>query len=293
MTEPRVTVLGLGAMGTALARALLAAGVRTTVWNRTPDRAEPLVAQGAARAEHAEEAVSAGDLVVVCVTDDDAADKVLESVAGAIEGKVVADLTSRTPGRARQAAASVAVRGAVYLDGTIQAGLDQIGTPEATLLLSGPADAYTAHRRALDALGTTHHVGGQAGQASLFDLALMGLWYDVELAYLQALALVSSSGEVDHEVLVPFAERQLGYVVGSMADVATEVRDRTYPRGPATLVEHAPVIDHLIAQRGQAGMAIEQLRLLRTLAQERIESGHGAEGFTGVIEQLVGRRDAG
>jgi hypothetical protein len=56
--------------------------------------------------------------------------------------------------------------------------------------------------------------------------------------------------------------------------------------GPATLVEHAPMIDHLIAQRGQAGMAVDQLRLVRTLVQERIESGHGAEGFTGVIEQL-------
>ena len=156
MTEPRVTVLGLGAMGTALARAMRSSDVRTTVWNRTPDRAEALAARGAAPATTPEEAVSAGDLVVVCVTDDDAADKVLGSVAGAIEGKVVADLTTRTPVRARQAAATVADHGAAYLDGVIQAGLDQIGSPEAALLFSGPTDAYVAHRPALGARRIDH-----------------------------------------------------------------------------------------------------------------------------------------
>lgn len=46
---PEVTVIGLGPMGQALAAAFLAAGVRTTVWNRTPGKDRELVAAGAVR----------------------------------------------------------------------------------------------------------------------------------------------------------------------------------------------------------------------------------------------------
>src|SRR5207248_5420944 len=64
-----LTVIGLGAMGGRIAEVLLAAGHRTTVWNRTPSRADPLVAQGAIRADDVAEAVAASPLVLVCVLD--------------------------------------------------------------------------------------------------------------------------------------------------------------------------------------------------------------------------------
>jgi 3-hydroxyisobutyrate dehydrogenase-like beta-hydroxyacid dehydrogenase len=49
-TKPSVTVIGLGAMGSALAAAVLAGGYPTTVWNRSPERTQPLVASGAVAA---------------------------------------------------------------------------------------------------------------------------------------------------------------------------------------------------------------------------------------------------
>ncbi|MBN9415484.1 MAG: histidine phosphatase family protein [Candidatus Eremiobacteraeota bacterium] len=64
--------LGLGNMGEAMAANLLRAGHRVTVWNRTPARADALVAAGARRAEQAWEAIPAGGLVFTMVSDDDA-----------------------------------------------------------------------------------------------------------------------------------------------------------------------------------------------------------------------------
>src|ERR1700754_1265589 len=61
-TDKAVTVLGLGAMGSALARAFIAAGHPTTVWNRAPEKAAALVAAGAARADTAATAVAARPL---------------------------------------------------------------------------------------------------------------------------------------------------------------------------------------------------------------------------------------
>jgi 3-hydroxyisobutyrate dehydrogenase-like beta-hydroxyacid dehydrogenase len=46
-----MTVIGMGAMGAAFARTLLAAGRSVTVWNRTPEKMQPLVALGADGAE--------------------------------------------------------------------------------------------------------------------------------------------------------------------------------------------------------------------------------------------------
>ncbi|MEY7981180.1 NAD(P)-binding domain-containing protein, partial [Streptomyces pilosus] len=80
-SRPSVTVLGLGPMGRALAAAFLDAGVRTTVWNRTPGRDGELVARGAVAAASPEEAVAAAPLTGVCVVNYDASDAVLRRAA--------------------------------------------------------------------------------------------------------------------------------------------------------------------------------------------------------------------
>ena len=60
----KITFLGLGAMGTALAGAAIDAGLDVTVWNRTASRADPLVARGAAKATSATAAIAGADLVL-------------------------------------------------------------------------------------------------------------------------------------------------------------------------------------------------------------------------------------
>ncbi len=75
--EKKITLLGLGAMGTAIARAWLGAGYELTVWNRTASRAEAIAAEGAKATETASEAVAASDLVVACLLDDASVGEVL------------------------------------------------------------------------------------------------------------------------------------------------------------------------------------------------------------------------
>ena len=97
-----VTVLGLGAMGTALARAFLAAGHPTTVWNRTPGRSPELDTLGATRAATAAEAVAASPLVVVCLLVDATVRSTLDGLD--LTGRTVANLTNGTPAQARDTA---------------------------------------------------------------------------------------------------------------------------------------------------------------------------------------------
>ncbi|GAB3670055.1 hypothetical protein GCM10028832_44600 [Streptomyces sparsus] len=90
-----LTVLGLGAMGTALAEAWLSAGYAVTVWNRTPARAEPLLAKGATVAATAAAAVAANQLVVICLLDHASVDEALADTDPA--GRDLVDLTTALP----------------------------------------------------------------------------------------------------------------------------------------------------------------------------------------------------
>lgn len=90
-----VTVVG---MGSALAGAFLKGGHPTTVWNRSGEKADPLVDKGAIRAATPAEAVSASTVVIVCVSDYAAVREIVEPFLGEVlTGKVLVNLSSGTP----------------------------------------------------------------------------------------------------------------------------------------------------------------------------------------------------
>ena len=70
-----VTVIGLGNMGSALARALLENGRTVTVWNRSPEKAASLVEMGAVLAPHINAALTASPIILICVTNYAAANQ--------------------------------------------------------------------------------------------------------------------------------------------------------------------------------------------------------------------------
>ncbi len=102
----KVSIVGLGAMGAALARALLRSGYVVTVWNRTSSKCQPLADAGAVVATSVLEAVEASAVVIVCVLDYVASDALLRTpaVAGTLGGKLLVQLSTGTPHQARQEA---------------------------------------------------------------------------------------------------------------------------------------------------------------------------------------------
>lgn len=128
-TPTPLTLLGLGAMGTALARTWLAAGHPLTIWNRSPGRSTELALRGARVAATAADAVAASPLVVTCLLNDAS---VREALADAdLTGKDLVDLTTSTPAESHARAVWAAGRGARFLDGGIMAVPPMIGAPDA------------------------------------------------------------------------------------------------------------------------------------------------------------------
>lgn len=278
-----VSILGVGAIGGKIAEALLAAGTTVTVWNRTSARADALAARGAVRPPSATEAAAASPLVISCLTDYTAVNAVLDAISGTIAGRTIVTLTTGSPDEARRAARKADQAGAAYLDGGVQTDPEAIGTAAAVLLYSGPQSVFDEHRATLETIGSARHLGADPAAAAVQDLALFGLWYDAQVGYVRALETIRSAG-IDVEEFAPVAATQLGHVVHATADTAREVATRSFPRGPADLTEHAPVLERLIELRRDQRLGNGDLDRIHGLVQQRIELGHGREGLTSITE---------
>lgn len=280
----RVSVLGVGAVGAKVAEALLAAGTVVTVWNRTPGRADALVGRGAVPADSAAEAATASPLLILCLTNYPAVGEVLDNLSDVLAGRTVVTLSTGPPEQARHAARAAEQAAAAYLDGGLQIPAPEaLGTDAATILYSGPQAAFDEHRASLETLGSARYLGQDPAAAAVQNLALFGLWYDAQIGYLRALETVRSVG-IDVEDFAPLGAAQLGHVVHATGDTAREVATRSYPRGPADLTEHAPVLDQLIGLRRNQRLGTGDLDHTHDLVRQRIENGRGQEGLTSILD---------
>lgn len=288
---PTVTVLGLGPMGRALAGAFLDAGLRTTVWNRTPGRDGELVARGAIAAGSAAEAVIASTLTVVCVVNYDASDAVLRSpdVTDALKGRAVVNLTADTPGRARDTAAWAAEHGVDYLDGAIMTPTPTIGTPDGVFIYSGPEDLYRAHRPVLDALGGAHtHLGEEIGRAATYDIALLDLFWTAIAGYTHALALARAEGVTARE-LTPFAQGIAAILPPLFEEGAEETDSGRHSGEGNPLTSGVSSMAHIVEVSESHGIDASVMRSAEGVARRAIGLGHGADGFTRLAEVLSRR----
>ncbi|QRV30228.1 NAD(P)-dependent oxidoreductase [Streptomyces californicus] len=289
-TPTPVTVLGLGDMGRSLARAFLAAGHPTTVWNRSPEKGEDVVALGGVRAASAEEAVLASGLVVVCLVDYDASDAVLEPLAGALEGRVLVNLTSDTPARARRAAAWAEKHSLAYLDGAIMVPVDVVGSADALVFHAGDRAAFAAYEPVLKALGApATYLGEDHGLAAAYDMAVLDFFYGAMGGLVHAFALARAEG-IDGASLAPYLTTIANILPPIAAYTATDIDSRTYTGEGANLTMMAASVDHILHTAKDRGLDVSQLAGLKSVTDRAIARGHGPESWSSIVEVIAAGR---
>jgi len=279
-----ISVLGLGLMGSALAAALLAAGHRVTVWNRTPAKADPLVAKGATRAATPAAAVGASPLVIACLLDYASVHEVLQDTP--LTGRAVANLTTGRPAEARQAASWVAERGADYVDGGIMAVPQMIANPGALILYSGSEAAFHRHEQALAALAEPRYVGEDPGMAPMLDLAMLTGMYGQIAGFLEAAALVTSAKypltEFTKELLVPW----LNAMAALEPAWAAAIEAGDHRTEVSNLEINRAGMENLVRAFREQGVKPDLLLPMKTVIDQRTARGLGHEGLSGLVEEL-------
>ncbi|MER8042165.1 NAD(P)-binding domain-containing protein [Streptomyces sp. NPDC094032] len=278
-----VTVIGLGQMGAALAGAFLDAGHPTTVHNRTPGKAAPLVERGAVLAPTVAEAVAASELVVVCVLDYPAVRSLLGPVAEELRGRTVVNLTSGSPEQAREEAAWAAGHGIGYLDGGIMTTPPGIGDRSNMVLYAGSPGLLEQHRATLELLADPVDLGEDAGLASLYDAGLLGLMWSMFGGWLHATALTGADG-VPAKEFTAVVVRSLRTMAWFMTTYAEQIDAGEYPGDDATLDVHLASMAHLLHAGEERGIDDRLPRLHLEMVKEAVAAGHGGDSYARIIE---------
>ncbi|MET7722696.1 NAD(P)-dependent oxidoreductase [Streptomyces mirabilis] len=289
-----VTVLGLGPMGRALASAFLAAGHPVTVWNRTPGRAGDLPDRGAAVAGSVADAVGAGRVVVACLRDYDAVRAVLEPVAPTRwEGRLLTNLTSGEPARARSMADWATAHGIRYLDGAILAPTQVVGTAATAVLYSGAHEVHEAVRDTMAAVGGTGtYLGADPGRAAAYEVALLDLFTTSVYGVAHSFALASAEG-IAPDDLAPFAIGISGLLSEMIPRFAGQLRTGDYPGERSTIASAATTIAHLIDAATAHGLEVGALTAAKGAADRAVAAGHGPDGLPRLATVLRAGKPAG
>lgn len=189
----RVTVLGLGGMGAALAARLLDGGHEVTVWNRSPGRAGTLTAAGATQAASAPEAVRDAEVVLASLLDDPAVHAVLLPGGRPLTTDAyVINCATGSPGSATELAAAYP---GCFVAAPVLGAPRAVSGGTATYLLGGPAEAREALAPIWSALTTTTLVtGADPASAAVAKLAVNSLLLTGLAALSEAVAATQAAG---------------------------------------------------------------------------------------------------
>ena len=286
----QVSVIGLGAMGSTLARVLLERGHEVTVWNRSEsERAAAVFAAGAARAATPAAAVSAAPLSIMCVTDYPAADEVLDSpgVLDALAGRTLVQLTNGTEEQVRAQIARVEAAGGRMLAGGILGYPRHVGRAETVIMYAGDAGAFDEHAATLaDLAGAQRYLGEDPGRPNAVYVSAFGFYFAALAGFLEAAALAAERGVAPSEfaaVMPGMAALLLDHV----DDAARRIEEGDYAGDQATVDIH--LVGSARRQRTFADHGLQSLAIgaFVDYCRQAHDAGEGGEDIAALFKRVA------
>ncbi|HEV7663715.1 MAG TPA: NAD(P)-dependent oxidoreductase [Chloroflexota bacterium] len=196
--KPALGFIGLGAMGSRIARRLLDAGYPLTVYNRTPDKTHPLADAGARVSDSPALLAQQSDIVLTMLSDDAAVEAVLFSadgvLAGTRPGTTLIDLSSVYPDTSRSIVAAAARQGLAVLDAPVSGSTPQAQAGSLIVYVGGDAAVYERCRPILNVIGGVSYLMGPNGAGATMKLVINSLLGLEMQALAEALTLGERAG---------------------------------------------------------------------------------------------------
>jgi 3-hydroxyisobutyrate dehydrogenase-like beta-hydroxyacid dehydrogenase len=282
------SVIGLGAMGVALARVLIGNGYRVTVWNRTARKAAPLVEAGATLAPTPGDAVAASPATIVCVRTHADTRAILQAAPAALAGKTIIELSTGGARDAEALARWIEARGAACLIGMIATFPTGIGKPDTTIVTAGAEAAWTAHAAMLRSLaGKSSYIGADVGAlAALFAglfLPRQGFMFGMIYG-----ALVCEKAGVPMETYVEQLPLTLKLVHDYYDVFAASVPSGDFSNPPVNIATLLAAFEDVLETFEHCGVAGELPELLHRLMQQGVDAGLAHEQVTALTKVLRG-----
>jgi 3-hydroxyisobutyrate dehydrogenase len=283
----KVTLMGLGAMGSGMAQRLLDAGFELTIFNRTPERAKRLLEAGAALAKTPREAVQNAAIVICIVADDNASRALWLGPNGALgnvkPGTILIESSTLTPAWVRELAAEAAKRKCDFLDAPVTGSKPQAEAGQLTFLVGGDAAVLDRARPVLRTMSRDIRYFGptsSGAKVKLLNNLLSGIHVS---SFAEMLSLAERLG-IDAKAAAEFISTAApGSPIVKIALQRMTESDFT-PNFSVRLM--AKDLAYATAEGASLSMEMPIANAARKLYETAIAEGLGAKDFCAVIEVL-------
>ena len=278
-----IAVLGLGAMGRAIAARLLGAGHDVRVWNRTPGKDDDLVAAGARRSTTPADAVREAEVVITMVTDPPALEAVLFGPDGAApaipDSATLIDMSTVGPTEISSVVERVAP--VAVLDAPVLGSVPSVESGSLVILAGGDHAVFERHTELLALLGRPIHVG-PSGSGAMLKLVNNAASIATLVALGELLALTDRTGLGIDAVLQSLEAGPLASLIERWRPRLKGEDQSSYFRLALARKDLAIVFDE--AEREGTELTVAQTAAAR--CDEAIEAGLGDEDFGAIIAFL-------
>ena len=292
--DAAVALLGLGNMGLPIAERIMDAGFPLSVWNRTAEKATPLVARGARQLDAPSDALRHAGVCITSLADDAALEDVLLAengvLAGARPGTTLIDMSTVSVAVSEHIASRAAQAGLGYLRAPVSGNPTVVRGGTLTIMVSGSEDLAREVQPLLEAIGSTVLYVGNDEAARVVKLVLQVLIGGTAELLGEALVLGEGAG-VDRDKLL---EAIGASVVGSRF-VEYKTQPLLEDDYSATFTTDLMLKDvRLVLDLAfQNGVDLPFTERLSTLLEETVERGHGDEDFIALFRRLQEARVSG
>ena len=281
MTKSPVAVIGLGLMGAALTERLLEDGYPVHVWNRTREKAAPLLERGAVWTDHP---FIDCDRVVISLFSSDVVAEVIESMAADLRrGQLVIDTTTGRPEETIAMHRTLYERGVQYLDAPISGSSEQTRRREAVVMVGGDRPAFDACSDLWPVFGRSVFYTGPTGSAATMKL-VTNLVLGLNRAVLaEGLAFAGFAG-VDAAAALQILKASPAYS-RAMDVKGMKMVNRDF-QVQARLAQHLKDVDLMLDLARSTGNSLPLSETHRGLLQRAVAAGLGELDNSAIIEVL-------
>ena len=285
----RVAVLGLGAMGSRMAKAMIGGGHSVTVWNRSAEQAEALRQEGAVIASSPGDAASGAEFVISMVRDDIASRAVWldrGALAAMSPGAIAIECSTISAAWAREFARLANARQLSFLDAPVVGSRPQADQRQLIFLVGGEAKDILRAAPVLKAMGNAIHHVGPAGAGVTVKLAVNALFAVQVTALAELIGTLAQSG-IDLGEAVDAIAATPACSIAAKGAAASMLANRFEPLFPVELVEKDLRYARALADGVNAKLPLSDAA--REVMSTAIARNFGADHLTGVIRLYLDR----
>ena len=290
MNSTRIAFLGLGIMGTGMARRLMGAGFSLAVYNRNRARGEPLAAEGARIADTPRAAAEGADVVISMVADDVASRAVWlgadGALAGAKRGALGIDCSTLTVAWVAELARAAAAAGVELVDAPVTGSKGPAASGELNFLVGASPSGFERARPVLQPMSRSITHLGPVGSGAFVKLVNNFLSGVQVAAFAEALAWIERGPVDPAKALAVITEGAPGSPIVRLMQARMVPQDYA-PNFLLRLM--AKDLAYAVEESGRAGQTLVTAAAALERFQAAIAAGHGERDMAAVVEPLRAR----